>query len=292
MGNNEKFMSNVLKLGLSITMIFCLTSCAKPIPEEIYPDYVTKEARITKEDGWVLRLKMGYKRIDVTKEDVKGNYMVYDEPKGRIELNGFNLKKKVVPTFRKKKYDQYGNEEGSEYTALASLDMNDEINFETINIEIALEKFYNAQKEITVDDLKDVTTSYWKKEDIVKLFNDTINSEPKNYLKIYTECENAKNYVMDDNRILKIAYMFDYGELVELKIDVLTEGPTVTYLSESAKTPEDILLKEELEAFRKKALETQFISEEKSISNEEVNGQVIAFLSYAMTGKFYNENYK
>ncbi|MEG0823558.1 MAG: hypothetical protein RSD85_03255 [Erysipelotrichaceae bacterium] len=288
----KKFMSNVLKLGLSITMIFCLTSCAKPIPEEIYPYYVTKEARITKEDGWVLRLKMVYERIDVTKEDVKGNYMVYDEPKGRIELNGFNLKKKVVPTFRKKKYDQYGNEEGSEYTALASLDMNDEINFETINIEIALEKFYNAQKEITVDDLKDVTTSYWKKEDIVKLFNDTINSEPKNYLKIYTECENAKNYVMDDNRILKIAYMFDYGELVELKIDVLTEGPTVTYLSESAETPEDILLKEELEAFRKKALETQFISEEKSISNEEVNGQVIAFLSYAMTGKFYNENYK
>ncbi|MEG0315130.1 MAG: hypothetical protein RR646_07730 [Erysipelotrichaceae bacterium] len=288
----KKFMLNVLKLGLSITMIFCLTSCAKPIPEEIYPYYVTKEARITKEDGWVLRLKMVYERIDVTKEDVKGNYMVYDEPKGRIELNGFNLKQKVVPTFRKKEYDQYGNEEGSKYTTLASLDMNDEINFETINIEIALEKFYNAQKEITVDDLKDVKTSYWKKEDIVKLFNDTVKSEPKNYLKIYTECENAKNYVMDDNRILKIAYMFDYGELVELKIDVLTEGPTVTYLSETAKTPEEILLKEELEAFRKKALETQFISEEKSISNEEVNGQVIAFLSHAMTGKFYNENYK
>ncbi len=205
-----KKMLLVILIGFELILI---TGCGNEKKEEL-PEINREDIKfyemnsfLDKEDGWVY-----YFNIAQLSDGSFTNYL----------FDGMNMKYRELENYYIPVFDKETGEEVERFKANSvtlSIDQVHREEFRRINDFFEDKAFI---KEITMEDLADLETDYFSKEDLLYLFNEAItNDEHTDYVlgpQQYTRIDISKTI---DNCYWQVALLTDYGYPERVRIDYI-----------------------------------------------------------------------
>ena len=243
--------------------------------------YTQKSVYEEKEDGWIYVFEILY-------EEGKNNRYIFD---------GYNLKYDELDGYYVPVVDKATGEilykASTEYITLSISEKYGK------DIEM-ISKYFNEkqfEKEITINDLKDLKTKHFDKEYLVNLFNKTINSEMKKEPGEYLDAHfNDKVVIESSNNEMpgkwQLSYLMEYGKIKHLNIEFISSSGE--FLSDKVEniSMEERELLNEIEILEQDIVESQIVPTQaeniKSYSTNEIDQSPISDLSKLLS-KFEEE---
>ena len=206
-------MKKVLYIFIAMFLMFGITGCDNEKKEEM-PEinrddikFYERNSFLDKEDGWVY-----YFHITLHDDGSFSNY----------HFDGMNMKYRELENYYIPVFDKETGEEVQRFTSSdvsLSIDQVHREEYQRIN-DFFEDKAFT--KEITMEDLADLETDYFSKEDILYLFNEAIkNDEHSNFVlgpQKYTSIDVSKTI---DNCYWQVALLIDYGYPERVRIDYI-----------------------------------------------------------------------
>lgn len=214
--------------------------------------YTLKSVYDEKGDGWLYGFEIAY-----VKEDNSMNYI----------FDGYNLKTRPSDL---EYYVSYIDETGKEiqripskYATLStSKKYRDDIK--------KINTFFNEKKflgQISIEDLSDLNIDNISKEDILEIFNKTINSQMKTVPGKYLDAPSLEWKVQESTDMnnpgeWQIMYFIDYGYIYDIKIEFIKKDNTYLsdQLSTKVRSKRDIETLSEIESIENKIVKEQDVS--------------------------------
>lgn len=210
---------------------------------------------IEKEDGWICEFNLQY--------DVDFN---------QIESYGYGC-----DNYKYEKIENFPMSNGAEKEYLVKFNhpstlFNEDYQNDSRIVYEYFEK-YKFNKEITIDDLKDMKVKYYKKEDIVEAFNKALTGEKintlGNYENFYDNNHILKSEEIDDMQYF-VGYYLNQGHIAYVSIELKIKDE---YLSDKVKnnkaSSDEIELYNKIEQVEKDMIKTQmFIQNRANIEDK------------------------
>ena len=205
-----KKMLLIILIGFGLILITgCGAEKKEELPEINRDDikFYERNSFLDKEDGWVY-----YFHITLHDDGSFSNY----------HFDGMNMKYRELENYYIPVFDKETGEEVQRFTSSdvsLSIDQVHREEYQRIN------DFFNDKcftKEITMEDLADLETDYFSKEDLLYLFNEAIkNDEHSDFVlgpQRYTRIDVSKTI---DNCYWQVALLTDYGYPERVRIDYI-----------------------------------------------------------------------
>ena len=206
-------LKKILYIFLLLVLTLSIVACGKKEEQqnEVESDdevgFYETQAVLDKDDGWVYYFALS--------RDKSGKITYYD-------FNGLNLIYKSLDGYYIPVYNEAGKEVSQvKPTALfLNYDQKHRKEYERIS------DYFNEKKfssEITMDDLKDLKTDYYKKEDILYLFNEAVKQD---YVRPMGDAIQDGFYESNvvNNSYWQFAILGCYGYADRIRIDYISNG--------------------------------------------------------------------
>lgn len=203
------------------------------------------------EDGW-----FKYLCIDVSKKNkniniIEDNY-IFDD-KVTYVFDGINLKYQSIENYYIPIYDEEKNEIGRLSSNYPSLSISKELKDEIKEINTYFNK-YKFKNKITIDDLKSLNLTFINVHELIDMFNEAIENNPKKLGKyINLPFVSIKQSLNEGGFKYQVGYYLEYGNIRKVDLEVIIEKDSQKVNSDKKYKK----LKEDLKLFEKYILQYQ-----------------------------------
>lgn len=219
-------------LLFSLIILFVVTGCSKN-EEDFTVGYVSKCEYEKSNDEWTYFFCIQFPKINQKSEQTKGNYEFNNKTNYIFDAYSFNRE------YTRNSYIALWDEKGEEIdrfpvnTASFSTHIDYRKEIEIISEFFTKKKFSNL---ISESDLSDLNINKISKNTIVRLFNAAFSKEENQFGKYYEmPFSDSKTELISNEKNVVVYYYIDYGNIIDLYIDIEPTKPDEDSLKEKVK---------------------------------------------------------